>query len=1017
MKNLLVAFLLVALLAFSQMISAYEVQTHQDTSQAAFNVSVLQVDDGILHNLGLKPVTEKELFPNFRGELQTIEQLIQFGSEQEDDYPGSRFLHHFYDPTHEKGLDDITQSGLAATQARYGNTHLPLQKSFDWALEDTRDLGGDQLFSFKDARQHFFYALTGNPFLGPANSENRKKDLGLTFQILGHVIHHIQDMAQPQHVKDEAHPVLKVPGTDLIFYAPGGLYEHYTDEQDIREHLPFSGYEPVFSLDANGDHTTFNTPRKLWETSDGKGIAQFTNRNFITYRHNFVGSLTNVESNPSYPNPDGTTARTTSIDISGIPVLSLEPTPLAGKMYFFGTQVADNYRSNQSGPNNLTSTFSLYDDDLKNFHLRVSCLPDTEGTSPSNCTQEAVFSINRFTMRAAHSFLIPRAVGYSAGLINFFFRGVGKIDLVPDPQNIGGYLIQNLSEEALKGTFSLYYDDTNDARVLYQTWPTNGDLLPHGQLAVAGFPAPTDPNHAPKNPGQYMLVFKGKMGQEGDDPSIPNNNPNFAVAANSINFGSGGLILTSGGDARGFAIPGNGGSVLIETGASLALAPPATQALEVNSGATIPLATGQSVRYSQISIRGTLELQGDVTLSSDGPVLISGTIKARSTTNPQDGANLTIESTGPVVVTGRINASGQNADPEGTGDQNGGVGGNIIIRTASTSAFTVPTIITRGGDAAFIYLRDPIQQNLTGGHGGHITIRTLGSTPGVALQFAGERLPDSAVDPLPKQQGAHQPPTRTTFHRGLLTTGGYGGQFGGPDGVSEAGAPGGSGGNITIECQQPAQVQFAETDLFTGGNIDVILSYQTEIVFIKGDRPRFQSLVQRTGSMGGQGSHGVSLTNGGDGGPGGNAGAITVSPTCTLAPAPATLQNPPRLAPLFDGVDPRAGFSSKLPIVEALDTAGNRLYTLQAFGGGGGIPGGSGLSLARCASTGSSCFVEDGAGACPLLSNGTAQLCLPVPGIEPSPGNYGPRGADGPVSCLSLGLTPPSPAQEGLICQ
>src|SRR5262249_42701667 len=158
-----------------------------------------------------------------------------------------------------------------------------------------------------------------------------------------------------------------------------------------------------------------------------------------------------------YPNPDGTAARTISIDVSGIPSLSLEPTPLAGKMYFLGTQVTDNYRNDQSGSNNLMSTFSIYDDDLKNLHLRVSCLPNAEGASPPNCTQEAVFSVNRFTMRAAHSFLIPRAVGYSAGLINFFFRGVGKIELIPDPQNVGGYLIQNLSEETMKGTFYLYY--------------------------------------------------------------------------------------------------------------------------------------------------------------------------------------------------------------------------------------------------------------------------------------------------------------------------------------------------------------------------------------------------------------------------------------------------------------------------------------------------------------------------------------------------------------------------------
>ena len=197
-------------------------------------------------------------------------------------------------------------------------------------------------------------------------------------------------------------------------------------------------------------------------------------------------------------------------------------------------------------------------------------------------------------------------------------------------------------------------------------------------------------------------------------------------------------------------------------------------------------------------------------------------------------------------------------------------------------------------------------------------------------------------------------------------------------------------------------MQFAETDLFTGGNIDILLKYETAVVFAKGERPRFPILVQRTGSMGGRGSYGGTVINGGDGGPGGAAGAINVSSTCTLTPAPATFTDPPHSAPLFDGVDPRGGISSRLPIIEAFDTAGTRLYTLQAFGGGGGIPGGSAFTLARCSSDGSACSVEDGANACPLLPNGSTQLCIPVPGIEPSPGNYGPRGADGPVSCFSV---------------
>jgi hypothetical protein len=43
--------------------------------------------------------------------------------------------------------------------------------------------------------------------------------------------------------------------------------------------------------------------------------------------------------------------------------------------------------------------------------------------STTNTTGYLVFALNRFTFDAAHQYLIPRAVAYSAGLINYFFRG------------------------------------------------------------------------------------------------------------------------------------------------------------------------------------------------------------------------------------------------------------------------------------------------------------------------------------------------------------------------------------------------------------------------------------------------------------------------------------------------------------------------------------------------------------------------------------------------------------------
>ncbi len=322
-----------------------------------------------------------------------------------------------------------------------------------------------------------------------------------------------------------------------MFYAPGGLYEHYTDEEPVREALPFAGYEPVFSLGAGKDHTTFNTARKFWVTNEtgpnqgnGLGLAEFTNRNFVTYGHNFTGSLEHIEPDPTFPNPNAAGATITVINAPLLPNIAPELGPLNGKMYFIGTPVIDNYRSGESGFNNLASTYSIYDDDLKNFHLHIRCFPNAAGGFPVDCNQEAVFSVNRFTMGAAHQFLIKRAVGYSAGLINYFFRGVGKIDLVPNPQDPSGYVIENNSEETMTGTFYLYYDDQEDTRWLHQTWPATGGIDAHGKKAVPGFAPPTDPNRLPKTPGQYLLVFKGQMGFEGENPSIPN--ANFAVAAN-----------------------------------------------------------------------------------------------------------------------------------------------------------------------------------------------------------------------------------------------------------------------------------------------------------------------------------------------------------------------------------------------------------------------------------------------------------------------------------------------------
>ena len=73
-------------------------------------------------------------------------------------------------------------------------------------------------------------------------------------------------------------------------------------------------------------------------------------------------------------------------------------------MEFFATDVVDNLNPAASGVNARASTLSIFDQDLAPKGKRL-------------------FALNRFNFNAAYPHLIPKAVGYSAGLIDYFFRG------------------------------------------------------------------------------------------------------------------------------------------------------------------------------------------------------------------------------------------------------------------------------------------------------------------------------------------------------------------------------------------------------------------------------------------------------------------------------------------------------------------------------------------------------------------------------------------------------------------
>ena len=383
-------------ICLSNHVLGYELETHASISENAANLSVLGTELKIFQNLGLAPWGSEQLFPNGKGTSKKPKLLIGDGARFEDDTP--RYFNHFYDPIYNKGL---------------------VARSPDWALEDIAEYYTQQ-FSFKDAHDYLYNALT------LSSVEEREQSFGLFFLTLGYVTHHIGDMSQPQHVRNDMHLIIE--SVELPAIEDPSLYEDYSEKNHNK--LPMTGYAPV----------VFGKARDYWHTDSRQGLADYTNRGFVTADTNFHDELNNEQ---IYPSPDlrlNQVSKTT-FDIKDLFQEIGEPVPtyesddgkykdLKGTMDFIGTNVLDNNRPTKNAVNERTSTFSIFNADLKNYNECVY--------SESNIGEDfnkkirkvcELYTLNRFNFDAAHKLLIPRAVGYGAGLINHFFRGKLEITM------------------------------------------------------------------------------------------------------------------------------------------------------------------------------------------------------------------------------------------------------------------------------------------------------------------------------------------------------------------------------------------------------------------------------------------------------------------------------------------------------------------------------------------------------------------------------------------------------------
>lgn len=182
------------------------------------------------------------------------------------------------------------------------------------------------------------------------------------------------------------------------------------------------------------------------------------------------------------------------------------------RMAFVATTVQET-DPNFSGINNRAATYSIFDQDLGLYDAKVTYV-DAE-TGQRVATGRA-FSLNEFNFDEAHKFLIPRAVAYSAAMIDYFFRGDIRVGRDPAFSNSVVPTLLNYTKEPISGTLTTYYEKNDGTRAELRTTvvslPAAGPNGPTRGSAVS-FAEP-EPFQDAKRPLHYTLVFTGDMGEE-----------------------------------------------------------------------------------------------------------------------------------------------------------------------------------------------------------------------------------------------------------------------------------------------------------------------------------------------------------------------------------------------------------------------------------------------------------------------------------------------------------------------
>jgi hypothetical protein len=383
---------------------------------------------------------------------QTVQEWVARGALRED-VPPFRALNHFHNP-----LKPWAQAGGV-----FG------QSSIHWQQAEEQGLGGT--WSWSVARRRFLDFLTR-----PSRSE-RDAALADTARALGQVMHMVQDAASPAHTRGDPH---------LIH---DGLEERIEEIRASRDASLRARFEallaaaspipPMSILTPTGDplapapiarlidSDTYGSTIQSYVTGPQSGLAEYTNGGYVSDDTIFLEfAFPRRESlGPPFFDPE-----------AGLP---------GARRYFPKATDGD-------AVPHFVAEGALYE--------RLLFRGRTGG-----------FILDDKVYEDYAARLLPRAVGYSAALLNYFFRSNLEVAIDVSPNDPAKRVMTVsvpplLSAETMDGTFSLYADDQGGQRTAVPGASIT-TTLPRGASAQALFSPPAGVR-------AYVLAFQGRLGNE-----------------------------------------------------------------------------------------------------------------------------------------------------------------------------------------------------------------------------------------------------------------------------------------------------------------------------------------------------------------------------------------------------------------------------------------------------------------------------------------------------------------------